>query len=84
MIARDYVLVIEHGQWNRGDIYVTREAVRAFSAEDAKARWTCRTHAHVIGEGGKFIDNERLIDIEPYEETREDHRDIQHRDRAHR
>lgn len=66
--ARDYVLVIEHGTHARGDVYITREIVRAYTAADAKARWNA---------DGFPID--RLVDVEPYEEHLVTHQEARRR-----
>ncbi len=81
---RDYVLVWEDGFWEYGDVKRRREIVRAFTAEDAKSRWRCTSFgASGGGHAGEGLKpRQRLVDVEPYDPDRAEHKDIERRDHA--
>lgn len=63
--VRDYVLIVECGQWNYGNVTIQLWRVRAYSAEDAAFQF--RSTSVVGGPDGKFVPGERLRNVAPYE-----------------
>jgi hypothetical protein len=62
---RDYVLVVECGQWTYGEVTTQLWRVRAYTAADAVLQF--HSHSSVVGANGKLVPNERLKTVVPYE-----------------